>query len=262
METNRILKASLAVVLAAISCRGEERPAIDAPIEGPLIPLSQVNPSIQQDIRYYTRNNFVGSRIDGYMQAVCLLSQPAAVALSSAQDDALGMGYSLKVYDCYRPQRGVNHFERWADDQSDLLMQARFYPAIDKSQLFELGYIARRSGHSRGSTIDLTLVPIASQIPQIYDALITDTDCRAPQNERVPDNSLDMGTEYDCFDDLAHTANPNVSEAARANRMQLKSIMENAGFVNYSREWWHYRLRDEPFPDRYFDIEVGVSATR
>ena len=219
----------------------------------PLVDLAGVAPAIQRDLRYHTSNNFIGQVIDGYVAGQCLLSTPAALALQQAQLLAQAQGYSLKVYDCYRPQRAVDHFVRWAGDPMAQSMKSRFYPAVPKDQLFAQGYIARQSGHSRGSTVDLTLVPLNSSIPA-GEGRVDAYDCRAPVPGRYPDNSIDMGTGYDCFDELSHTDHPAILPAARANRLLLRSIMEQAGFFNYAQEWWHYTLHNEPFPDTYFDI--------
>ncbi|MBT8146532.1 MAG: D-alanyl-D-alanine dipeptidase, partial [Gammaproteobacteria bacterium] len=146
-------------------------------------------------------------------------------------------------------------FVSWAADSDDVLQQQRFYPTVPKGELFSQGYIAERSGHSRGSTVDLTLVTIGSQQPQV-DPLANRYDCRQPKPLRYPDNSLEMGTGYDCFDALSHTDNEQISERAKQNRQLLRSIMEAAGFSNYPQEWWHYTLDSEPYPDRYFDFPI------
>lgn len=166
------------------------------------------------------------------------------------------MGLSLKIYDAYRPQRAVDHFVRWAKDLSDTLMKAAFYPDVEKSRLFAEGYIASRSGHSRGSTVDITIVPLPASPPSAYSPGDSLCDCRAQLSRRFPDNSLDMGTAWDCFDPLSHTANPEIGGQQRANRLLLKTLMEKHGFRNYEKEWWHFTLVNEPFPDTYFDFVV------
>lgn len=217
--------------------------------------LNNTDIDIQYDIRYYTSNNFIGRPINGYQIPDCILTKEAARALGQAQNEAKSLGYSLKVYDCYRPQRAVDDFVQWARDEKDTKMQRRFYPTIPKDKLFPLGYIADRSGHSRGSTLDLTLVPVTSHQPESVNFL-DDYDCRQEVSGRFPDNSIDMGTGYDCFDELANTDNPKISRNAMNNRNLLKTLMENSSFVNYEKEWWHYTLRDEPFPETYFDFEI------
>jgi len=217
---------------------------------------------ILNDIRYTTQHNFVGRRIHGYRDPLCILTRPAAEALARAQRAVLARGYSLKVYDCYRPQTAVDDFVRWAERLHDDRMKSEFYPEVDKAQLFEDGYIAARSGHSRGSTIDLTLVELPAAAQPRWRPSMGLVPCYAPYEERFPDNSIDMGTGYDCFDTLSHTLDPRVQGQARRNRVLLKSTLEAVGFANYPNEWWHYTLADEPFPNRYFDFPVSRRALR
>jgi zinc D-Ala-D-Ala dipeptidase len=226
------------------------------------VALHEFDPTILHDIRYTTRHNFIGRRIDGYQEPLCILTRPAARALERAQDALLAVGYSLKVYDCYRPQRAVDDFVRWAERLDADRMKAEFYPDVDKSQLFENGYIAARSGHSRGSTVDLTLVALPAAPQPVWRPSMGLVPCFAPYRERFPDNSVDMGTGYDCFDTLSHTLDPRIKPKAHQNRLLLKSILEAVGFINYANEWWHYTLADEPFPNRYFDFPVARSALR
>ncbi|MBQ0988154.1 M15 family metallopeptidase [Streptomyces sp. F63] len=220
------------------------------------VDLRSVDRTILHDIRYATEHNFVGDRIDGYRKPLCLLTEPAARALQRAQRDFRARGYTLKVYDCYRPQRAVDHFVRWAEDRGDQRMKREFYPDVDKSRLFEDGYIAERSGHSRGSTVDLTLVRLPARKSGHYRPGMPLVPCTAPRGERFPDNSVDMGTGYDCFDTLSHTLDERVRGGQRKNRLLLKEGLERVGFVNYAREWWHYTYQPEPFPDSYFDFPV------
>jgi D-alanyl-D-alanine dipeptidase len=218
--------------------------------------LNTVAPEIQYDLRYFADHNFVGRRIDGYEAPVCLLTSQAAQALKSVEDRLLPMGLTLKVYDCYRPQRAVDDFARWAKDLSSTKMRTEFYPQVEKSQLFNEGYIAYRSGHSRGSTVDLTIVPAGSQIPA-YDQRRKQISCTAPASQRAPDNSLDFGTGYDCFSPLSHPDSQEVSPQQRANRLLLQSLMVQAGFKPLDTEWWHFTLAGEPYPDTYFDFPVA-----
>ena len=230
------------------------RPQPKAPEE--FVALSSVDPTIIQEMRYPTAHNFMGVPVDGYRRPLCVLTRPAAQALHRAQTRLLPRGYSLKVYDCYRPQRAVDHFVRWAKDLDDQTMKGEFYPRVDKSRLFADGYIAEKSGHSRGSTVDLTLVRLPERTAPSRPGLPS-VPCFAPQHERFPDSSVDMGTGFDCFDTLAHTDDPRIRGAQRANRQFLKRILTEAGFVNLAEEWWHYTLRPEPFPDTYFDFPVA-----
>jgi zinc D-Ala-D-Ala dipeptidase len=185
------------------------------------------------DMRYFGADNFVGRRIDGYEAPYCLLARSAAAALSLVQRDLAQHGLGLKVLDCYRPVRAVAHFMRWARDTADVARKADYYPDVDKRNLFRLGYIAERSGHSRGSTVDLTLVRRAGG-----------------------KGDLDMGTPFDFFSPKSWPGNISVGETAVANRALLAAVMAAGGFRAYSREWWHFTLRNEPFPARYFDFPV------
>jgi len=218
------------------------------------VALDEVDPTILQDMRYATRYNFVGRRIEGYREPVCILTRRAARALERAQNALEPKGYTLKVYDCYRPRRAVDHFARWAENGSRT-MKREFYPRVSKRRLFDLGYIARRSGHSRGGTVDLTLVRLpAAEQPAWTRREFGLVRCTAPRRRRFPDNSVDMGTSYDCFDTRSQTLESK--GRARRNRLLLKRTMEAAGFEPYAKEWWHFTLRDERYPDRSFDFPV------
>jgi zinc D-Ala-D-Ala dipeptidase len=224
------------------------------------VALDEVDDTILQDMRYATTYNFVGRRIDGYREPLCILTRRAAKALERAQDAVREKGYTLKVYDCYRPQRAVDHFVRWSENGSRR-MKREFYPRVDKTRLFDEGYIARRSGHSRGGTVDLTLVELPAKPQPIWTrrefGLVP---CTAPKRRRFPDNSIGMGTSYDCFDTKSHTE--NATGRARRNRLLLKRAMEDAGFEPYANEWWHFTLRNERYPDRYFDFPVAREELR
>lgn len=209
------------------------------------VDLTQAIPDIALDIRYYTSFNFVGKPVDGYKQPKCLLSKEAAKALKPVQETLLKQNLALKIYDCYRPQQAVDHFVHWAKDLNDTKLKSVFYPNVDKKNLFKEGYIATRSGHSRGSTVDLTIIP--------YPA--------PPQTPYVPgmafkDNSIDMGTGFDYFDPLSHTANPQIKGQAHENRLMLKHLMEKHGFKSIKAEWWHFTLKNEPFRNQYFNFPV------
>jgi D-alanyl-D-alanine dipeptidase len=199
----------------------------EGPPEG-FVRVSDVAPEVLLDIRYYSAFNFVGTRVDGYLAPVAILSRPAAEALARAAEAARARGLVLRIFDAYRPQAAVNHFVRWAGDAADQKNKALFYPDVDKSRLFELQYISAKSGHSRGSTVDLTLV------------------------SRATGAELDMGSPFDFFGEISHHGTPRITRAQAANRNLLKSIMENAGFRPYPEEWWHYTLANEPYPDSYF----------
>jgi D-alanyl-D-alanine dipeptidase len=219
------------------------------------IEIREVIPDIILDMRYTTDHNFLGVTVDGYNAAKCFMTREAAEALLSVQKELRNFSLSLKIYDAYRPQRAVDHFVRWAKDLGDTLTKKEFYPTIDKNRLFVDGYIAERSGHSRGSTIDLTIVPIP--LPYQPEFNIDDQcECYEPAENRFKDNSIDMGTGFDCFHPLSNTENPEINPQQRANRLLLKLIMDKYGFRNLPEEWWHFTLRNEPYPDTYFDFVI------
>ncbi|MFF1511817.1 M15 family metallopeptidase [Streptomyces sp. NPDC058326] len=241
--------------VAAPATPASAAPEPKAPRE--FVALSSVDRTILQEMRYTTAHNFVGEPVDGYRQPLCILTRPAAEALHRAQVRLLSRGYTLKVYDCYRPQRAVDHFVRWAKDLADERMKEEFYPLVDKSRLFADGYIAEKSGHSRGSTVDLTIVRLPAVPTRAYVPGERLVECYAPREERFPDNSVDMGTGYDCFDTLSHTDDPRVQGAQRANRQLLKAVLAEQGFVNLPEEWWHFTFKPEPFPSTFFDFPVA-----
>lgn len=194
--------------------------------------IHDIIPDVVYDIRYNSADNFMGVRVEGYKKSVAMLSHEASVALKNVQDDLVAQGYRLKVFDAYRPQKAVNHFIRWAKVLSDTLTKRIYYPDLSKSVLFELGYIAERSGHTRGSTLDLTIVYKESGA------------------------EVDMGSPWDFFGDISHHGTKKISKEQTANRNILLNTMEKNGFRRYDNEWWHYTLNDEPYPDIYFDFDV------
>lgn len=196
------------------------------------VSVGEYIPDVLLDVRYYSTYNFVGARIDGYESPIVLLTRQAADALRLVNADMLSQGYRLVLYDGYRPQRAVDHFARWAEDLSADAMKPVFYPDVDKADLFEQGFIARRSGHSRGSTIDLTLLDAATG------------------------QLVDMGGPFDFFGELSHPDYAGVTPAQQANRMRLREAMLKHGFKPLSTEWWHFTLKNEPWPDTYFDFPV------
>lgn len=258
MRISRVL-AVLSATLLVLTGLTAPTLAVEPPKAPPeFVALSDVDRTIMQDIRYKGRHNFVGEPIDAYLAPLCILTRPSAEALRAAQRRLVPMGYSLKVYDCYRPQTAVDHFVRWAQALDDQRMKTEFYPRVDKSRLFEDGYIAEKSGHSRGSTVDLTLVRLPAVPQRPYLPGTPQVPCFAP--DRWRDNSVEMGTEFDCFDVLSHTDHPEITGVARANRDLLREVLTDVGFTNYSEEWWHYTLDGEPFPDTYFDFPVSRGA--
>ena len=191
--------------------------------------LSDIVPDIIQEIRYYSTYNFVGERIDGYDFPCALMSIEAAQALKNVSDEVVKHGYRLKIYDAYRPQMAVNHFVRWAENVSDTRMKKYFYPQVDKSRLFSEGYIAEKSGHSRGSTVDLTLFDMNTG------------------------KELDMGGTFDYFGELSHPDyKGQLTKKQIENRNFLRNVMIKHGFKPLDTEWWHFTLKNEPYPDTYF----------
>ena len=213
-------------------------------------------PGIPLDIRYYTAHNFVGRPIDGYHAPKCFLTRQAAEALQRVQEELKEFSLSLKIYDGYRPQRAVDDFVSWSKDAVDTKMKKEFYSFTRKGRLFKEGYIAPRSSHSRGSAVDVTIVPIPLPPQEEYTEGQDLCECHLPVEERFGDNSLDMGTGYDCFHIFSWTGSRRIGPQQRANRFLLKTLMERHGFVNFDREWWHFKLKDEPFPNTYFDFPI------
>ena len=194
-----------------------------------------VIPDIRTDLRYATPHNFVGKKIDGYRQPRCILTRQAALALRDVQEELRPFGLGLKVFDAYRPQRAVDHFVRWARNLGDTRMKAEFYPRVEKGNLFKDDYIAARSGHSRGSTVDVTIVSLRG---------------------KSAGTELDMGTPFDFFGPESWPDHPAMTAQERANRLLLQDVMKRHGFRPYPREWWHFTLEAEPFPATYFDFPV------
>jgi zinc D-Ala-D-Ala dipeptidase len=225
-----------------------------------LVYLRDIDPTIVQDIRYAGSHNFVGRPIKGYLAAECILSASAANALATVQRKLAEKKLSLIVWNCYRPQRAVADFFQWSKDPAHAEMKTEFYPRTDKRQLFALGYLATRSAHSRGSTVDLGIVPSAFSLPPPTNPLPSLKACTAPKGERFEDGTIDFGTGYDCLDVLGSTSNALVGGIAQRNRQTLKSYMKAAGFRPYAREWWHFELINEPF-DHGFDFEVSASPS-
>lgn len=223
--------------------------------------LRDVDPTIVQDIRYAGSHNFVGRPIRGYRAAECILSKPAADALATVQKLLAEKKLSLIVWDCYRPKRAVDDFVQWSKDPARSEMKAEFYPRTDKDKLFAQGYIARRSGHSRGSTVDVGIVPVDFSSAPPANPTQPLKPCTSPRGERFEDGTIDFGTGYDCLDVLATTSNAAVGAIGRRNRQTLKSYMQGAGFRPYAREWWHFQLINEPFDGGGFDFEVSASPS-
>jgi len=222
--------ALLALVL--VGCAHAQAPVDQSLDRSGFVDAASVAPGLVVDMRYYGSDNFIGRRIAGYEAPVCLLTREAAAALGRVQTKLAAFGLGLKMFDCYRPQRAVADFVEWAKDLDDQKRKAAQYPNVDKSRLFELGYIAEKSGHSRGSTVDLTLVDLATRV------------------------EIDMGSGYDLFDTKSWPSDQTVGGQARANRLALQAAMTVEGFRPLKEEWWHFTLNNEPYPETYFNFVV------
>lgn len=197
--------------------------------------LIEIAPSIQQNIRYATSNNFIGKPLSGYESPVCILTKPTAQALSKVQQELNQQSLGLKIFDGYRPQMTVNEFIGWSKDSRDQKMKAEYYPNVNKADFFILGYVAEKSGHTRGSTVDLTIIDLKTN------------------------KELDMGTPFDFMDELSHPFSQAVTEKQYQNRQLLNNLMSKHGFISLNQqdtEWWHFTLKNELFPDTYFNFPV------
>ncbi len=240
-----VLAIALAVPFVIRSLKSDNKTPVSPEMDSSgFVNLTDVVPDAIIEARYFATYNFVGARVDGYLEPVVLYTREAAEALKAVSDDVKSQGYRLKVYDAYRPQCAVDHFVRWGKDLADSLMKPYFYPDQDKAFLFERGYIAEKSGHTRGSAIDLTLFDMATG------------------------KEVDMGGVHDWFGIESHpdyggnpdtgkyTGGVNLTEEQFRNRMILRQAMVRHGFATYDCEWWHFSLADEPYPDTYFNFPV------
>ena len=247
MKRPAALLLSACAILLAACCGGRNAPEDDS---SGFVNLTDAVPDAILEIRYFSTYNFVGARIDGYLQPTALLTREAADSLKAVSDDVIALGYRLKVYDAYRPQCAVDHFVRWSLDPADTAMKSRFYPMLDKPVLFEQDYIMAKSGHTRGSTVDLTLFDMTAE------------------------KEVDMGGTFDWFGEESHPeycGDPEtgtfipmeggLTEAQFRNRMILREAMKRHGFLPLDSEWWHFRLDNEPYPDTYFNFPVRELPT-
>ncbi|KTD18229.1 D-alanyl-D-alanine dipeptidase [Legionella jordanis] len=216
--------------------------------------LHDLAPLIIEDLRYLGSNNFIGHPIPGYTSNRCILTKEAALQLAKVEQAALKRGYTLKVYDCYRPQKAVDAFYRWSQNPRDNKMKECFYPREEKAKLFEKGYIAKASGHTRGSTVDLTLVKWPNPFTPSRK---TSGPCYGKNPSYQDDNSMDTGTRFDCMDRTAHITYRNLTKQQLKNRQLLQNLMVRFGFSPYPEEWWHFTLKHEPFPNSYFNFPVA-----
>lgn len=207
--------------------------------------LHEIDPTILVSLRYATDENFVGKPVDGYKSSKVIMTKQAAEALKKVQASVKKDGYSLVVYDAYRPQEAVDHFMRWSAAIDDQIKESQYYPRVNKKDVFDLGYVAKRSGHSRGSTVDLTLIKLGDSLHKIeeHDRVLLD----GFTIKYLDDGTLDMGSSFDLFDVASHYENKVIGEPYTTRRTYLKNIMEKHGFKNYSEEWWHFTLKNEPY---------------
>ncbi|MBP5196656.1 MAG: M15 family metallopeptidase [Bacteroidaceae bacterium] len=239
-----ILASIFAVVCALTACNGNADEPKESDDSSDFVTITDVVPDVILEIRYFSTYNFVGKRIDGYLQPTALLTKRAADSLKAVSDDLVRHGYRLKIYDAYRPQCAVDHFVRWSKDVNDTLMKKYFYPDLDKSVLFPQLYICERSGHTRGSTLDLTLFDMNKE------------------------KEVDMGGTFDWFGEESHpdfSGDPEtlyfdpeggLTSEQFYNRMMLRAAMMRHGFKPFPTEWWHFTLEDEPYPNTYFTFPV------
>ena len=226
-----VIAAALMGILSACEKTAKISPTDD---RSDFVLLTDAVPDAILEIRYYGTYNFVGTRIDGYEAPIAMLTKKAAKALKAVSDDVMAKGYRLKIYDAYRPQKAVDHFVRWAADVADTTMKYCFYPNLDKSVLFEQEYIMEKSGHTRGSTVDLTLFDMATG------------------------KELDMGGTFDWFGEESHPDYRGITDEQYAHRMILRTAMLSHGFKPLDSEWWHFTLADETYPDTYFTFPLRV----
>ena len=216
--------------------------ALAQTLPGGFVHLREIDPTIIQDIRYAGANNFVGRPLNGYDAAECVVTREVGLKLKAIQRDLATRKLSLKMFDCYRPARAVADMVAWSKNGKETVADRRFNPAFSKQDLFRLGYIAAHSQHSTGAALDLTLVDLKADNSAAFDPNKTYADCTAPADARAPEGSIDMGTGYDCSDLKAHTASTAITSAQRRWRNELVAVMAHQGFVNYSKEWWHFSL--------------------
>jgi D-alanyl-D-alanine dipeptidase len=221
---------------------------------GGFVYLRDIDPSIIQDIRYASANNFLGRPLAGYRAAECIVKREVGLRLKAVQEELAKRKLSLKMYDCYRPTRAVADMYRWSREGKETANDRRFSPAFPKQELFRLGYIATHSLHSTGSALDLTLVDLTADNSAAFDPAKTYADCTAPVSARAPEGSIDMGTGYDCTDLKGHTWSTSITSEQRRWRKELVAAMARQGFVNYSKEWWHFSLPGVSGPAYDFPI--------
>ncbi|NKQ38314.1 MAG: M15 family metallopeptidase [Methanosarcinales archaeon] len=231
MKLNTIIKFLIVLTLFGFTNISENNIG-DPPTKKDFVDLKELIPNLRSDLRYYGSHNFIGRPIDGYNAPKALLTKEAANALKKVQDELNKIGFGLLIFDAYRPQRAVDQFTRWSKDASDTTMKAEFYPNIDKKDIFARGFLSARSEHSRGSTVDLTIVSLKTR------------------------HILNMGSPYGLFDEVSGIETKSITKNQHSLRMLLKRRMEKHGFKSHPKKWWHFTLEKEPYPNTYFDFPV------
>lgn len=232
------MKKFFALALCSLMMACAPKPALHEGKQYGFVSISEVIPDVILEIRYHSSYNFVGTRVDGYDEPIALLTRQAADSLRVVSDELKQQGYRLKIFDAYRPQCAVDHFVRWAADVNDTLMKPYFYPMLTKDRLFPEQYICLRSGHTRGSTVDLTLFDMNTE------------------------REVDMGGNFDYFGDLSHPDYMDITPEQYAMRMKLREAMLRHGFNPFDSEWWHFTLKNEPYPDTYFTFPLRLEEVR
>ena len=243
--TSRLVSVLFVVFLIGCSKQESELPS-------GFVFLTDVDPTVIESPRYSTKENFLGRVVSGYTSHRIICTKEAAEKLKLVHSDLKKQGYKLVVYDGYRPQRAVNEFMRWSKDEADQAAKAYYYPTIDKKDVFKLGYVAEKSGHSRGSTLDLTIIKDDKAVKPIKYSKR-----KLLSGKKIPfldDNTVDMGASFDLFHEASHHDSKLVSAKYLKNRNLLRNAMKAHGFKDYQEEWWHYTLANEPYPDAYFDF--------
>lgn len=254
---NKKLLVLVAAICISFKAEISTKMSEDARAKG-FVYLKEVDPTIQVSLRYATQDNFMGRHVEGYKEPVVMLTRRAAEALKQVQEEVVKDGYCLVVYDTYRPQRSVDSFVAWGENEEDQLMKGFYYPREDKDKVFEHGYIAKKSGHSRGSTVDVTLIKLGKVLHTIVVSyrLLLDGFI-APF---LDDGTVDMGTSFDLFDKASHHGSDLIPDPSSKKRTYLKNVMERCGFKALEEEWWHYTLKDEPYPageeSSYFNFAI------
>ena len=248
MKTIKTLALMLAMLFGSGCTNLKEKPS-------DFVMLSEVDATIIQDVRYSTKENFLGRPAVGYKTTKIACTKKAAESLKQAHDYFKSQGYNLVVYDAYRPQRAVDDFRGWGNDLNDLGNKASYYPTLEKKDLFKLGYIAgEKSSHTRGSTFDLTLIKMGTKLKPIVISKR-----KLSQGDEIPyldDNTVDMGSSFDLFHEISHHDSKLTKPEHNATRNLLREGMKRFGFKEYKEEWWHYTLENEPYPDTYFDFVI------